>query len=181
MRPNTRLLTLFVVLGFAACRDNEPTAPLSPSRQFAPAASLSGAVQGWERVTIFNDHTFFVPCMNEDMRFYGWVPYQYHEVATPSGGFDFNLQYRPETPNSPVFVAEGLTSGKVFTYSNGRPVNVSFHLAAGEVQTVVSNELYVAADGSKLFGDSRFHYTVNANGELTGLTNVEYEITCGSK
>lgn len=179
MRPPTRWLALFIAFGIAGCRDYEPTAPALSSPP--SVANLSGAVQVWERVTVFNDNTFFIPCLNENVRIFGFVPYQYHEVASPSGGFHFTLQYRPQTPNLPPFLAEGQTSGKVFVYSNGRPVNISFHLAAGEVRTVVANELYVAEDGSKLFGDSRFHYTVNANGELTVLRNVEYDLTCGSK
>ena len=177
MRPSTRLLTMTAVIVLASCRSDSLTSPRNPSLSVA-GASFDGAVQDWVRRTIFNDHTFFIPCLNERVRFYGYVSYQLHEVATPSGGYDFKLQYQPQNPGDPPFVAQGQTSGKVFYYNNGRPVNISFHSAAGENQTVVVNEEYVAADGSKLIGDATFHYTVNANGDLVDLRDVAYSITC---
>lgn len=177
MRPSTTLLTLAAAVALTGCRADSVTAVRSASLQVA-SSNLTGAAQDWERVTIFNDHTFFIPCLNEDVRLYGYVSYQFHEVATPSGGYDFKIQYQPQNPGDPPFVAEGQTSGKVFTYNNGRPVNVSFHSAAGENQTTVVNEMYVAADGSKLIGDATFHYTVNANGDLTDLRDVSYSLTC---
>ena len=177
MRTSTRLLTLAAVFVLAGCRNDSVISPRSPTL-LVTSAGLDAAVQDWERRTIFNDHTFFVPCLNENVRIYGYVSYQFHEVASPSGGYNFKIQYLPQNPGDPPFVAEGQTSGKVFYYNNGRPVNVSFHSAAGENQTVVVNEEYVAADKSKLIGDATFHYTVNANGDLTDLRDVAYSISC---
>lgn len=144
------------------CSDTQLTDP--HPRPAAPSLSATGT---WTRVTFFNDHTFFVPCLGENVRFYGYVPFQYHRVENAAGGFDYHIQYRPETPNSPPFVAEGLTSGTVYVYQNGHPVNVSAHAAAGSVLTVVDgNEVYIASDGSELLLSSSVHMTVNANGDL---------------
>jgi hypothetical protein len=176
MRYLHTLLSLAAACALVGCQRELPTGPTAEALAIG-GPSLS-AVQDWERRTIFNDHTFFVPCLNEDARIYGYVSYQLHEVSTPSGGYDFMIQYLPSKPGDPPFVLEGLTSGKTFYYANGRPVNVSFHSAAGETQTVVVNEKYVAADGSAILGDQTFHYTVNANGELVDSQSVEYHFTC---
>ena len=176
MRHTAAVLPVITALIAAACQERiagPPESVLTPA-----GARLDGAVQDWQRVTFFNDHTFFVPCLNEDARIYGYVSYQLHEVATPSGGYDFKIQYLPQNPGDPPFVLQGLTTGRTFYYANGRPVNVSFHAAAGENQTVVVNEKYVAADGSTILGDATFHYTVNANGELVDLHSVNYHLTC---
>jgi len=177
MKLTAVLLTATAACLVSACQRDFATAPTKPTLRVA-GASLDGATEDWERRQIFNDHTFFVSCLNENIRAYGYVSYQVHEVATPSGGYDFKLQYEPQRPKDPPFVIEGLTSGKVFYYSFGRPINISFHSAAGENQTVVINEKYVASDGSTLLGPSRYHYTVNANGELVDLKDVEYDLHC---
>jgi hypothetical protein len=177
MRYTRTLFTLAAGSMLAACQRDLPTAPAN-RELVVSAASFNGATQDWERRTIFNDHTFFIPCLNENARIYGYVSYQLHEVATPSGGYDFVIQYLPQTPKDPPFVLQGLTSGKVFYYAFGRPVIVSFHSGAGETQTQIVNEKYVAADGSTILGDARFHYTVNANGELAVSRDVGYALTC---
>jgi hypothetical protein len=73
----------------------------------------------------------------------------------------------------------GLSSGKLYQYSNGFPINESFHLAAGEVHSVQGRERYVAADGSKLLNTFVLHATVNANGVLTVSRLVSTGLTCG--
>jgi len=177
MRIHAFLLGIAAGCMITGCQRDLPTSPKQPALH-VPAASFDGAVQDWERRTIFNDHTFFVDCLNENVRAYGYVTYQLHEVATPSGGYDFKLQYEPQRPKDPPFVIQGLTSGKVFYYDFGRAINISFHAAAGETQTVVVNEKYTASDGSVLLGPSRYHYTVNANGELVDLHSVDYALSC---
>src|SRR5690348_2576812 len=86
-----------------------------------PTTPNLSATETWTRVTFFNDHTFFVPCLGENVRFFGFVPFQYHYVQDAAGGFNYHIQYRPLTPNGPAFVAEGLTSGKVYQYQYGHP------------------------------------------------------------
>jgi hypothetical protein len=109
----------------------------------------------------------FIDCLGENVRAFGEVPFQYHEVTSTSGNFSYHLQVRPATPNGPPFFIQGQTSGKLFRYKNGLPANESFHLGPGEVFTFVTVETYVAEDGDRLVGKHHSHVTVNANGELT--------------
>ncbi len=172
-----QLLSLVIgVLAMAGCKDQPPTAPLrAPSN----ASFASGAIQGWTRSSFFLDGTVSVPCLGEDVRIFGEALFQYHEVLSSSGGFNFHFQYRPVTPNGPQFYLQGISSGKLYQYSNGFPINESFHLAAGEVHSIQGRERYIAADGSKLFNTFILHTTVNANGVLTVSKFESTGLTCG--
>lgn len=121
-----------------------------------------------------------MPCLGEDVRFYGPVTYQYHSVANSAGGFDYHLIYLPETPNDPPLVAEGQSSGKVFYFPDGHRINITFHMAAGEVETLIDErEIYTAKeDGSQLHLLNGFHVTVNANGDLTVDRGTPFSIEC---
>jgi hypothetical protein len=168
--------SVFAIAIAAACSDTSPTRPA-----LRPAAPDASATESWTRVTFFNSHTFFVPCLAENVRFYGLVSYQYHAVENSAGGFDYHLQYRPETPNDPPFVAEGQSSGKVFYFQNGHPINISFHAAAGQVMTFIDQrEIYIASDGSQLHLLSGLHVTVNANGELTVDRTMPFSVECSA-
>lgn len=171
-----QLLSLVIgVLAMAGCKDQLPTAPLrAPS-----SASLgSGADQGWIRSSFFQEGTVFVPCLGEYVRIFGEAEFQYHWVRSSSGGFNIHFQWRPVTPKGPQFYLQGISSGKLYQYSNGAPINESFHLAAGEVYSVHARETYVAADGSKLLNIFILHMTVNANGVLTVSRFESTGLTC---
>ena len=68
--------------------------------------------------------------------------------------------------NQPPFFAVVESSGKVYQWQNGHPVNQSFHQAAGETFSYHVRGSYVADDGDKLIGTFHLHLTTNANGEL---------------
>jgi len=157
-----RLLMLGTAFLIGGCQDSMPT----EARSARAALPTFSAAQDWVRSSFTVDNIFFVDCLGEDVRFFGEVPFQYHQVTSSSGNFSYHFQLRPQTPNIPPFFAQGQTSGKLYTYKNGGPSNESFHLGAGEVFTVVGNETYVAEDGDRLKGKARIHVTVNANGEL---------------
>jgi hypothetical protein len=160
-----RLLTLFLG-GFllSSCRDTGATGP--SAEHLSPTLSTQ-ASQSWVRSSFFFDNTGFVACLGENVRFFGEAPFRYHEVTSGSGNFSFHLQLVPATPNTPPFFAVAQTSGKVYLYKNGGPINETFHLAAGQVHTVIDNETYVADNGDRLTVSLRAHMTVNANGVLT--------------
>ena len=170
------LAIMIAGLAMGGCKDQPTTAPLNPPSN---ARFAAGADQGWIRSSFFVDFRTFVPCLGEEVRVFGEVPFTYHSVATPSGGFDFTRRFPPVTPNTPQFYIQGLTSGTLYTYSNGHPINESFHLAAGEVYSHHQRERYTAADGSKLFATFTSHSTTNANGVLTVSKAVVEDINCG--
>jgi len=158
MRPLS--LTLLPLL-LAACE--QP--PVAPDQ--APGPSFQAASE-WTRASFSYDFPgVFVACRGETMHFYGEVPYKMHEVTTASGGYNYFFQLSPATPASPPYYGVGETSGKVYLYKNGGPLNESFHLAAGEVHTYLDRETYVAENGDRLSVDRTFHITTNANGQLT--------------
>jgi hypothetical protein len=169
VRPLSLLLGVFLI---ASCQGPESIAPSVTSGNPSFRAD-----QSWERSSFFTENRIFAECLGEVVRVFGVVEFQYHEVTSGAGNFHFNFQLRPVTPNTPQFFAQGLTSGKLFQYKNGLPINESFHLAAGEVHTIVGNEVYVAANGDRLLVTYRLHVTVNANGELTA-SRSEFSITC---
>lgn len=143
-----------------------------------PSASAS---QGWERSSFLVDDVAFIPCLGENVRVFGEVQFQYHEVTTSSENFSYHFQLRPATPNQPPFFIQVLSSGQLFRYKYGLPANESFHLGAGEVTSFVTVETYVAEDGDRVVGKVRFHVTVNANGELTVSRTEPESFRCVEK
>lgn len=140
------------------------------------------ADQDWIREEIWIENTLFIACLGEDVRFFGLVPVQWHQVWSPSGNYSYHIQFRPVTPNTPVFTGE-TASGKIYLYKNGGPINDTFQSGPGEVRTFISNETYVAANGDRIIGGFTLHYTFNANGVLTvfKFTGGPEEQTCKFK
>jgi hypothetical protein len=174
--PSLWLLTLGTVFLAGGCRDPVPTEARSVN--VVPSAS---ATQSWERSSFFVDQVVFIDCLGENVRAFGEVQFQYHEVTTSSGNFSYHFQLRPATPNQTPFFIQGLSSGKLFRYKFGLPGNESFHLGPGEVASFVIVETYVAEDGDRVVGKVRFHVTVNANGELTVSRTEPESFRCVEK
>ena len=151
------------------CQD--PVSTEAPSEEAVPTLS---AAQGWERSSFVVENVLFIDCLGENVRVFGEVVFQYHEVTSGAANYSYHFQLRPATPNAPPFFIQGQTSGKLFRYKNGLPANESFHLGPGEVSSFVTVETYVAEDGDRVVGKLHLHLTVNANGALT-VTRVEEE------
>jgi len=175
-RSPGRLLSLVIgVVLLASCRDAAPTG--LPAAAATPALG-TGADQGWVRSSAFLDATYFVACLGEDVRFFGDVAFQVHEVTSASGNVGFHVQVRPITPLGPPFLAVGQTSGRVFRARPGQPIIEMAHLAAGEVRHLVQNEVYVAENGDRFLASAELHLTVNANGVVTVSRFEPYAFTC---
>ena len=171
-----RLLTLIVAaILLGSCRDATPTG--LPATAATPALG-TGADQGWVRSSAFIDVIYFVECLGEDVRFFGDVAFQVHEVTSASGSVGFHVQVRPITPHGPPFVGVGQTSGRVFQAKPGQPILEMAHLAAGEVRHLVQNEVYVAEGGDRFLASAELHLTVNANGVVTVSRFEPYAFTC---
>ena len=170
------LLILGTAFLAGGCQDSAPT----EARAVKVVPTVSAA-QSWERSSFLVDNVVFIDCLGENVRAFGEVLFQYHEVTTSSGNFSYHFQLRPATPNGPPFFIQGQTSGKLFRYKNGLPGNESFHLGPGEVFTFVIVEMYVAEDGDRLVGKVNIHTTVNANGELTVSRSEDESFRCVEK
>ena len=170
------LVLVSSIIGTIGCQDRAPT-EVSDALVESPAFQ---ADQDWIRDEIWIENTLFIECLGEEVRFFGLVPIQWHQVTSPSGNYNYHFQYRPVTPNTPLFTAE-TASGAIYLYKNGGPINEAFHLGPGEVRTFISNETYVAENGDKLKGGFTFHLTVNANGDLKVLKLVPAEWVCIDK
>ena len=174
--PGILLLSwLFALVPVAGCGEPSSAAP-----QFRAETSRSSGAAEQNRVrgTFFNSHTFYVDCLGEDVRFFGDVEYTSHEVTTGSENYEVHFHYGPFTPNNTPFVAEGQSSGTIFSLRYGVNVKAMVRSGPGEGQAVVEKEVYIAADGRQLFLTYVLHLTVNANGELTVFNEEPLSITC---
>ena len=174
--PNTRLVCRLAIvtatlLLASGCGVDEAVAPTGD------AITSAKADQSWERASFFQDAIVHVECLGEDLRFLGEVPYTYHEVTSGSGNFQFRWFAPPTTPNSPDFRAYGMTSGKVFDVK-GAPFNQMFHLSAGETQSIVQNERWIAEDGSGFLATATLQVAIDANGVLRVNNYAPFTIEC---
>lgn len=178
--PMSSALLLFTALTLTACTDPGPDQVLAPRQTAPPMASFAaGADQSWLRTSFNVDYVQFVPCLGENARLYGEVPFQLHTVANPAGGFNAHRQLRAITPNSPPFRVQVISTGKVYTQVNGGPINEVIHVAAGEVYSFHEVDTFRAADGSELYFTFVIHGTVNANGVATAEKFIFENVNCG--
>lgn len=141
---------------------------LSAAATIAWSGPGDGAQQQWEYDTVISDGAFavYVPCLGENVRFYGEAPYRRHTVTTASGNTSFKLQFLPQTPNLLPFVAIGELSGTVYYFANGHPYNESFHAGPGETHSFHARDVFISDEGVRLNGSFILHTTINANGRI---------------
>jgi hypothetical protein len=162
------------ILVIMACRDPVSSGEVSGEL----TRPILNAEQNWERGSFDVDIVVFVPCLGENVRFFGTVPFQFHSVLTPSGTFNYKLQFRPGAV-SPPFFGLALTSGTLYRFTGGA-YNETSHAAAGEVLRFKVNETYIADNGDRLETSFFVHMTINANGDLTVLKIDPFGFTCRS-
>jgi hypothetical protein len=153
-----------------------PTVPTAATGTTSPAVLTASASQSWLRSSLPVDNVVYCECLGEDVHWVGEFAFQFHEVTSGSGNYQYFWQALPITPKSAPFSAHGETSGKVFAAKSGSPVVETFHLGPGEVHTMVDKETYVAEDGSRLLVTYQIHVTTNANGELVVSKLVPWAI-----
>lgn len=173
-----RIAALVVILLLAlipACSDSPMT-----TEESLPASDVGVLtdVSEWERSSFWQDAHIYIPCLGETVNFLGEVLYAWHTVATPSGAFNINYEILPYTPNSPTFLAIGDVSGKVYEYAHGLAIHMTWHQMPGEVQTQTDREVYIAENGDRLLIRFNYHWTVDANGNLTVEKSTGFESEC---
>ena len=152
-----KLSLTLVPLLFLAC-GREPVGPTAP---------VFGATSDWTGASLFLSNAFYVPCLDDTVRFSGEVPYTLHEVASAAGPSGYTLRFIPVTPLTPQFSAVALTSGRTFWYQYGLPYNETFRLVPGQVLNLKWHEVYRAEVGrDRLYNDGTIHLTINAGGVL---------------
>jgi hypothetical protein len=164
------------VLVITGCRD--PVSTVGTSVELTQPVLT--ADQNWVRSSFDVDNTVFVPCLRENVRFFGPVPFQFHTVRTTSGTFNSKFQLRPGAV-SPPFFGHALASGTLYEFANGGTYNETFHSAAGEVFRFKIHETYLSEGGDRLEASAFVHVTINANGDVTVQKIEPFAFTCVDK
>lgn len=169
----TCLVAAALVVG---CDANTPT----EQSYDAIGSPAFAADHNWIRDQFYVDNWVYVDCLGEEVHFHGPVPYQWHRVMSASGVYNYHYLILPATPNIPPFYGE-TASGTVYIYKNGGPINEAFHSGPNESGTALDKETFVAANGDRLLGEFGYHYTINANGDLTIDRFTPFAMTCRPK
>jgi len=172
-----RILALLVIFLFLipACSDSPVT---TEETALVPDVGPATDISEWERSSFWQDSHIYIPCLDETVNFVGEVLYAWHTVATPSGGFNINYEILPYTPGAPTFLAIGDVSGKVYEYANGLAIHMTWHQVPGDVQTQTDREVYIAENGDRLHVRFTYHWTIDANGNLTVEKSTGFASEC---
>lgn len=168
-------LTSLAALAFvvASC-DSTPVEP--PGVEANAAAPLFKANQAWIESSFYADNLTYVPCLGEDLRFYGEVPYRWHRVWNASGGYSDVFILEPSTPKS-EFLAEGMTSGIVWK-ARGATDPAIYRAGPGEVIHAILRENYISDSGPNFQATGDIHVTINANGDVTVDRPFTFDTFC---
>lgn len=168
-------LTTLAALAFVAVScDSTPVEP--PGVEADASAPLFMANQGWVYGSFDVDNVVYVECVGENIRFFGEVPYKWHRVFKPSGGYSSFFVLAPSTPQTP-FLAEGMSSGIVWE-ARGSVDPEMYRTGPGEVYHFSIRETYISSDGPTLHANGGTHVTINANGEVTVSQPFYFETVC---
>jgi hypothetical protein len=171
MRTASLALVPLLVLG---CGKESLAPAIGPMPRFQATSTMT-------RGSFFQDVTVFIPCLAQDVRFHGEVPFAEHQITSASGQTLFKIQLVPVTPVTPQFFADALASGTTYIYKNGHPINQEFIVGPGQVFTNIDREVYQADDGDQLSLTLQSHLTVNANGDVTVDRTEFSDFQCSSK
>ena len=115
--------------------------------------------------------TWYNDCSGEDVEFHGYIHEVYRVTDDGNGGFHIgaNINYAQAT-------GTGLSSGDHYQVSGAYADN--FNLKAGEVYTSVHHGQIIrpGKEGNGLFHFT-YHYTINANGEMTSYVD-KFDVKC---
>jgi hypothetical protein len=169
----TSLTSVALLAAVVSC-DSTPAEP--PGVEAAATTPLFKADQAWVTGSFFADNVLYVECLGENVRFYGEVPYRWHRVFKPSGGYSDFFALAPSTPQQP-FLAEGLSSGIVWE-ARGSIDPEMYRAGPGEVVHISYRETYVSSSGPTFHVKGGTHVTINANGDVTAFRDFYFEQVC---
>jgi hypothetical protein len=172
-----RALSLSSLAALALVAVSCDTTPVEPPRVEAEAAVPPfKANQVWVESSFFADNVTPAPCLGEDLRFYGEVPYRWHRVWNSAGRYSDFLYLEPSTSQLP-FLAEGMLSGIVWE-ARGATDPAMYRAGPGEVIHAIIRENYISNDGPNFRATGAEHLTINANGDVTVSGAFTFEIVC---
>jgi hypothetical protein len=159
-----KLALTLVPLLLLAC-NREATAPgsgLSPTF----AATTTWTEEVW---VLDVDVPFGVTtCVGEPWHVHGRAPYSVHEVSDGAGGYRYFVRFAPPARWEEPLSLTGLWTSRVWWLKNAEPeLTIEFAIGPGQVYTSLYHEMYETADRQRLYSEGRYHFTMNANGELT--------------
>jgi hypothetical protein len=164
-------LALLSVIALAAC--GESGQPLAPAT--APNARRAAAETTTESYFTVTNAVRFVPCANggagEVVDISGTVHRVEHVTETENG---FHLVLHA----NPIVTGVGRTTGDTYQARGG--FNLSFNVGPGETETVrdVFKLVGPGPNNNLTVTFAKFHYTINANGELVVLNEDAFSVEC---
>jgi hypothetical protein len=126
----------------------------------ANGGAFAGSPKGIEVVNFTLTHSFYLPCLGEQIDTETSIEARQHLVETPSGTIHIIDNWQM------IQYAVSSTSGQVWV---GRGVSpFQMNIRAGEVQQWTSTGRYVPVDGHApaFIYTNTFKVTINANGQL---------------
>ena len=117
----------------------------------------------------YENPVFYVACLGEELRGYGFVEARFHQFETPSGTVHILDNW-----NTWTIYEIGLTSGTIWVGHGVGPSQSNIRLEKGQVTQFVSKGRFVPIDGHgpEWFGGGSFKLTINANGEVVVLNTT---------
>lgn len=163
-------LAVVTLIGFSLTGCDNPTSPLADEAPLADGEAASSRAETYHRIeTLPTDFEDFVACANggagEYVTFTGSIRRVWHGTFDANGNFHGTMH-----DNAQNLRGTGSVTGT--TYRGGGAFNESLSVGRGSTSTLVSSYV-LAGQGqeSNLRLHATFHFTINANGEVT--SNVE--------
>jgi len=152
---------LLVPLLFAGCTDTDPAAPDVEVSPLFAAADV-----GWMEGTGYDDYTYPVPCVGEDLRFTGQYWYRYHFVVNDKREI-MTVRYGAD----PDYQVTGVTSGQIWLQKSPLKQTEVMVTPLGEPfqvyqSTLTPYDLVNQTTGETLSFPLRVHVVRNAAGEV---------------
>lgn len=168
-----RFAVLPLVLFLFACGDTPTEAPTADMMLAADPGN--GAFTETTSYTEPFFFSFFVPCAadgaGEDVELSGELHWLFHTTVTPNGQFKAKFHAQPQNVSG-----FGLTTGDMY-HATGVTQD-HFSGSVGETYTFVNNFRIIGqGPGNNFTVHENFHYTVNANGEVT-TERTNFRIDC---
>jgi hypothetical protein len=136
-----------------------------------PATASGAAAVDTVVVDVPVEEIFLSPCTGEEILLTGDIHFVVHSVIDANGGFHLS-----GTAASHL-AGVGLTTGQRYRVNAANPMHT---MEVGATTDTLVSHFSIVAPGpdNNLLGHATNHFTRNANGEITGVTVVNFFATC---
>ena len=134
------------------------TLAFSMATLFIASASANNGIQFYEDG--FDDGTYWVECLGEEVNVYQSIVGAYHEFETPAGTYHLVDNWRS------TVMWTGMSTGRTWVGRNSSPFQEN--IGPGETSQFVFKGVQkpLTGDGPKFFYGTEFKVTVTANGDM---------------